>query len=139
VVQDKRSGNEWGLASVNLRQKLVLLALWSLFVGLWYRVYHVTTRPDVTNAATYLTSAISVYGVIVTVWIFHNIAIYRRKGPRTGLRILDYTMTHDHLRSYVHSKTDLKTTQSIMVSVVDGRKTFSEQVVQPTEEPLVSA
>lgn len=124
---------------MNLKQKIVLLALWSLFVGLWYRVYHITTGPDVTNAVTYLSSAISVYSVIVTVWIFHNIAIYRRKGPRTGLRLLDYTMTHDHLRSYVLTKTDLKNTQSIMVSVVDGRKTFTEQIAQPAEEPMVSA
>jgi len=124
---------------MNLRQKLVLLALWSLFVGLWFRVYHITTRPDVTNAITYLSSAISVYGVVITVWIFHNIAIYRRRGPRTGLRILDYTMTHDHLRSYVYTKTDLKNTQSITVNVVDGRKTFTEQVGQPVEEPVASA
>jgi hypothetical protein len=124
---------------MNLKQKIVLLALWSLFVGLWYRVYHVTTGADVTNAVTYLSSAISVYSVIVTVWIFHNIAIYRRKGPRTGLRLLDYTMTHDHLRSYVLTKTDLKNTQSIMVSVVDGRKTFTEQIAQPAEGPMVPA
>jgi hypothetical protein len=123
----------------NLRQKVVLLLLWALFAGLWYRVYYVTTRPDVTNAITYLTSAVSVYGVVITVWIFHNIAIYRRRGPRSGIRVLDYALTHDHLRSYINSKTDLKTTQNIVVSVIDGRKTFSEQVVKPTEDTLVSA
>src|SRR5512138_200735 len=96
-----------------LKQKIVLLALWALFGVLWYRVYYVTTRPDVTNAITYLTSAVSVYSVIVTVWIFHNIAIYRRRGPRSGLRTLDYTLTHDHLRSYINARTDLKETQNI--------------------------
>lgn len=124
---------------MNLKQKIVLLLLWAMFVGLWFRVYHITTRPDVTNAATYLTSAVSVYSVIVTAWILHNIGIYRRKGPRTSYRMLDYTMTHDHLRSYILTKTDLKTTQNIAVNVVDGRKTFSEQVVQATEDTLVSA
>jgi hypothetical protein len=113
--------------------------LWALFAGLWYRVYYITTRPDVTNAITYLTSAVSVYSVIVSVWIFHNIAIYRRRGPRSGIRVLDYTLTHDHLRSYINEKTDLKTTQNIVVSVVDGRKTFTEQVAKPTEDTLVSA
>ena len=123
----------------NLRQKVVLLLLWALFAGLWYRVYYITTRPDVTNAITYLSSAVSVYGVVITVWIFHNIAIYRRRGPRSGIRVLDYALTHDHLRSYINSKTDLKTTQNILVSVIDGRKTFSEQVAKPTEDTLVSA
>jgi hypothetical protein len=125
--------------TLRVRQKLVLVTLWGLFIALWFRVYNITTRPDVTNAITYLSGAISVYGVLVTVWIFHNIAIYRRRGPRTGLRILDYTMTHDHLRSYIHTKTDLKTTQSILVNVVDGRKTFTEQVAQPAEEPVATA
>jgi hypothetical protein len=123
----------------SLKQKLVLVLLWGLFVALWFRVYNITTRPDVTNAAAYLSGAASVYSVLVTIWIFHNIAIYRRRGPRSGVRIIDYTMTHDHLRSYILTKTDLKTTQAILVSVVDGRKTFSEQVGQPTEDKLVSA
>jgi hypothetical protein len=121
---------------MRLKQTIVLALLWALFIGLWYRVYHITTRPDVTNAATYLSSAVSVYSVIVTAWIFHNIAIYRRRGPRTTFRTLDYTMTHDHLRSYILTKTDLKTTQIISVNVIDGRKTFSEQA-QSTEDTLI--
>jgi len=113
--------------------------LWLLFVAMWYRVYRITTLGDVKDAVTYLTAITATYGVLVTVWVLHNIAIYRRKGPRTGLRLLDYTMTHDHLRSYVLTKTDLKNTQSIMVSVVNGRKTFTEQIAQPAEGPMVSA
>ena len=124
---------------MKLKQRIVLVLLWALFVALWYRVYNVTTRPDVTNAATYLTSAVSVYSIIVTAWIFHNIAIYRRRGPRTQFRTLDYAMTHDHLRSYILTKTDLKTTQNIAIHIVDGRKTFSEQVVLPTEDKLITA
>ena len=115
------------------RSRLFLLFLWLSFVGLWYRVYWVTTAPDVTNAVTYLSSVISMYSILVTVWILHNIAIYRRRGPRSHIRVLQFTTTHDQLRSYISTKTDLKTTQAIAVSVVDGRKVFSEQVVQPTE------
>jgi hypothetical protein len=120
------------------RQRLFLSFLWLIFAALWYRVYWVTTAPDVTNAVTYLSSVISTYSILVTAWVLHNIAIYRRKGPRTGVRVLQFTMTHDPLRSYISSKADLKNTQAIAVRVVDGRKTFSEQVTQPTEEILAS-
>jgi hypothetical protein len=120
------------------KQRFVLLALWASFVGLWYRVYFLTTINDVTGAATYLTGTLAVYGLIVSAWILHNIAIYRRKGPRTGLRHLDYVMTHDHLRSYIQTKTNLKDTQSICVNIIEGRKTFSEQVLQPTEDTVAS-
>ena len=121
------------------RQKFFLLFLWVSFAALWYRAYWVTTAPDVTNAITYLSSVISTYSILVTVWVLHNIAIYRRKGPRTNVRILQFSMTHDQLRSYISTKTDLKGTQAIAVSVVDGRKTFSEEVTKPTEEVTVSA
>jgi hypothetical protein len=116
------------------RARLFLVFLWLSFVGLWYRVYWVTTAPDVTNAVTYLSSVISAYSILVTVWILHNIAIYRRKGPRSHTRVLQFTLTHDQLRSYISARTDLKNTQAIAVQVVDGRKTFSQQVVQPSEE-----
>jgi len=115
------------------RQRIFLCFLWLSFVGLWYRVYWVTTAPDVTNAITYLSSVISSYSILVTIWILHNIAIFKRKGPRTNVRMLQFTMTHDQLRSYISARTDLKTAQAIAVSIVDGRKTFSEQVTQPTE------
>ena len=124
---------------MNWRQKLFLILLWLSFGALWYRVYWITTTADVTNAVTYLSSVISAYSILVTAWVLHNIAIYRRKGPRKNTRVLQFTMTHDPLRSYIAARTDLKAAQAISIHVVDGRKTFIEHVAQPTQEILASS
>ena len=121
------------------RQKFFLILLWLSFGALWYRVYWITTASDVSNAVTYLSSVISTYSILVTAWVLHNIAIYRKKGPRKNTRILQFAMTHDPLRSYIAARTDLKEAQAISIHVVDGRKTFSEQVDQPAEEILASS
>lgn len=118
-------------------RRLFVVVLWLGFVFLWLRVYGMTTVRDVTNAMTYLISITSVYGVLVTVWVLHNLALFRRKGPRKGVRILNYVPTHDELRSYVVIKTNLKETQAITVSVAEGRKLFRDSAAE-TEE-LVTA
>jgi hypothetical protein len=100
--------------------------LWLLFVALWYRVYGITTIVDVSNAITYLVVTVSLYGIVVTVWVMHNISIYRKKGARKGVRVLSYAAIHDHLGSYIVAKTDLTQKQSITINVANGRKIFSE-------------
>jgi len=100
--------------------------LWLLFVALWYRVYGITSIVDVTMAITYLIVTISLYGIVVTVWVLHNIAIFRKKGPRTHVRSLTYSAIHDRLGSYIVAKPDVNEKQTLTISVADGRKTFSE-------------
>jgi hypothetical protein len=109
-----------------LARTLVIGLLWLLFVALWYRVYGITTIVDITNAITYLVSVVSVYGLLVTAWVLHNIAIFRRKGPRRGVRMLDYSAIHDKLGSYIVAAGDVKEQKAITVSVSDGRKVFRE-------------
>ena len=111
-------------AGSSLKRKFVLVVLWLGFVGLWYRVRTITGFPDVTDSFSYLVNIISAYGLLVIVWVFHNIAIYRKKGPRQGVRFLNYAATHDALQSYIMRKTDLKRTQTITVNVVNGQKLF---------------
>lgn len=108
-----------------LRSSWVVL-LWLLFAALWYRVYAITTRADVTNAMTYVMVTVLVYGIVMTVWVHHNIAIYRKKGPRRGIRFLAYSAIHDRLGSYIVARDDVRERQAITVSVNEGRKVFSD-------------
>jgi glucan phosphoethanolaminetransferase (alkaline phosphatase superfamily) len=112
-------------------RKLTLLLLWLLFVALWYRVFGITTLQDVKDAATYLGGITVVYTILVTVWILHNLAIYRRKGPRRGVPFLNFASIHDRLGSYIVAPTDIKEKQAITVTVADGRKVFTERTAAP--------
>lgn len=121
---------------MKLIRTLCVLSLWLLFAALWFRVYGITTIVDVTNAITYLVVVISVYAILVTVWVLHNIAIYRKKGPRRSVRFLSYAAIHDRLGSYIVAKEDVKGKQTIRVSVADGRKVFSEALGKRVVETL---
>jgi hypothetical protein len=121
------------------KQRLFLVILWLGFVGLWFRVYYISMPKDITNATIYLTSITLAYGLLVTAWILHNLAIFHRKGPRKNLRFLNHVPTHDELRSYIVAKTDLKATQVITVNVFEGRKLFSDSAAPAAEKELVSA
>ena len=107
------------------RDKVVLALLWLLFVGLWFRVYLVTTVSDVAQAGMLLSGVLVAYCFVVASWVFHNIAIYRRKGPRTGVRMVRYSSIHDSLGHYLRYQTDLRKTQSMAVDIVDNAKVFS--------------
>jgi hypothetical protein len=111
---------------VRLLRGLFLVFLWLVFVALWYRVYGITTVSDITGAITYLTGITAVYAVLVTAWIFHNLAIYRKKGPRKRVILLDFAAIHDRLGSYIVAPPSIKEKQQINVTVSGGRKVFSE-------------
>ena len=104
------------------------MLLWLLFVAMWYRVYRITTLGDVKDAVTYLTAITATYGVLVTVWVLHNIAIYKRKGPRKSAPLLTFSAIHDHLGSYIVAPENVRHKQAITVTVADGQKVFCETV-----------
>jgi hypothetical protein len=115
--------------------KLVLSILWIGFLGLWYRVYTNTSLSDFTDSLTYLATLTAAYCVVVTAWVAHNINIYRKKGPRHGVRLVNYGGTHDALQNYILNRTDLKRTQAIVVRVSEGQKQFLVSANTPQQEP----
>lgn len=121
------------------RDRIVLVLLWLTFVGLWFRVYRITTLADVKRAALVLGIVIGLYFVVVTYWVVHNIAIFRRKGPRKGVRAVPFMSLHDHLRRYLRYRADIKTAQMITVDIVNESKVFTTGPVRQPERPVASA
>jgi hypothetical protein len=115
--------------------RLVVSILWIAFLVLWYRVYTITSISDFTDSLGYLATLTAAYCVVVTAWVAHNINIYRKKGPRHGVRVLNYGGTHDALQNYILNRADLKRTQAIMVRVSDGQKHFLVSASTPQQEP----
>jgi len=113
---------------LRLFRKLTLVLLWLLFVALWYRVYWITTIGDVKDAVAYLAGITAVYGAMVTAWVLHNIALYRKKGERKSPVALGFSAIHDRLDSYIVAPGNVRHKQAITVTVADGRKVFSETV-----------
>jgi hypothetical protein len=104
---------------------VLLTFLWLNFLALWLRVYRITVSSEVIDSALYLGRILSAYGLLVTVWIFHNNRIQEKKGPRRTTRSLSYTPIHDALQNYVSLGIDVRRSQEIVISVRDGRKIFA--------------
>ena len=120
------------------RDRIVLVLLWLTFVGLWFRVYGITTLTDIKRAALLLGIVIGLYCVVVTYWVVHNIAIFRRKGPRKGVREVPFMSLHDHLRRYLRYRADIKVAQTITVDIVNESKVFTAGLVRHHDRPIAS-
>jgi hypothetical protein len=106
----------------SLKSKLLVGVLWLNFIFLWARVYAITSLKDVTDSLNYLTSLILAYGLIVALWIIHNIRIYRAKGPRLRSRTVESSDTRDCMNQQISCVGDVKREQEIVVEVVGGKK-----------------
>jgi hypothetical protein len=111
--------------------------LWLNFIFLWTRVYTITTIKDVTESLTYLTNLILGYGLIVALWIIHNIRIYRAKGPRLISRTVEFSDPRDCMNQPISSVGDILREQEVAVEVVGGEK-FIVAADRTPKEPVLT-
>jgi hypothetical protein len=104
--------------------KLAVGLLWLNFAFLWWRVYHITTIKDVTDSLTYLGDLLTVYALLVAIWVIHNIRIYRHKGPRLRPKWVGFSSTHDCLNQQINRDVDVEHEQEIIVDVIRAEKFF---------------
>ena len=119
------------------KANLVVGLLWLNFVALWVRVYTITTVTDVRDSITYIGHFGVAYTVLVTLWIFHNIRIFRHKGPRLGQRVIPFSGTHDSLNQPIYEAAGVRRDQEIVVEVIEGRKFFLHSSGSP-DDPLLT-
>jgi len=113
-------------APVSLTLKIALLLLWLNFPVLWYRANQLSGPGDGVGSVIFLSGMMGVYGIVVGVWIFHNIRIWKKKGPRRTLRVVPFSATHDVLNRPILHTIPLTQGQNIHVAVVAERKIFSD-------------
>jgi hypothetical protein len=110
----------------SLTLKIALVLLWLNFPFLWYRADQLSVVGDAADTAVFLSGMIGFYGILVGVWIFHNIRIWKKKGPRRALREVPFAATHDVLKRPIVNTVPLTQGKNIHVAVVDDRKIFSD-------------
>jgi hypothetical protein len=80
-----------------VRYWIVGLLGWGAFVIGWWRVFARTTRPFSAGAIVLLAGCTIAILVATVLWVQHNKAIYRRRGPRTSVPVVHHEYTHDRL------------------------------------------
>jgi hypothetical protein len=107
------------------------VASWAAFLTLWWML----VRDGRVPAAALRSTAVelgAVAGLVLAVtgwWVRHNIAIYRRKGPRTGVTSAPARTDRDTLGRPVRwefggRKGDDVRAPHVVVDVVAGEKTY---------------
>ena len=117
--------------------KILVGLLWLNFVFLWGRVYQITTLRDVTDSVAYLANLLTVYGLLVAIWVIHNIRIYRNKGPRLRPKWLGFSSTRDCLNQQINRTIDVEREQEIIVDVVHAEK-FFRTAAEPVKKPALT-
>jgi hypothetical protein len=127
----ERSKSTW-------KAKVFLTLLWLNFAGLWARVLSDTTVQDASISLEYVGKLMGVYTLLIALWIFHNIRIFKNKGPRQSVRVVPYVITVDTLQRSISRHGNL-TGQEITVDVVGGQKVFRDHTVTtPRREPVLT-
>jgi hypothetical protein len=103
-----------------------LVALgWALFIASWIKVGRGVTGDTVVSTLL-LVVGVTVLSLSVTIlWIAHNLSIFRRKGPRTNARDIDFEFDKDFLGRDLDADWDVVGRSSkILVGVREDFKSF---------------
>lgn len=109
------------------RHLAVMVLPWLLMAVLWVRVLRAGP------AALVLPSGLIAVCAVVTValtaaWIAHNLAIYREKGPRTGLPAVELAYDHDWTGRRVLADWDaVRAARVVVVAAGEADKRFLPQ------------
>ena len=76
-----------------LLHTLIALLGWAVFGYWWTVVFARVSGSEVRFTVIFVLISLVLSIAITGLWVFHNLSIFRRKGPRTGVReaVLDYS------------------------------------------------
>jgi hypothetical protein len=98
--------------------------LWLGFVGFWARVFQQTRFEDVARSLGLLTGLGALYGIIVAIWVGHNISLARRRNRRQATETITVFPSHDYLGLPVEIHSNLVSEQEIEIRIVNGVKQY---------------
>ena len=102
---------------------LIALCGWILFVYWWHRVIPQITRRDASAAAIFIASTFVVTLVVTLVWVYYNIKLFRRKGPRRRLPDVPENRDVDFLGRSIDRPDDVSLLKAhVIVIAVDGER-----------------
>jgi hypothetical protein len=90
-------------------------------------VFQQTQVHDVAASLGLLLGLGAIYGVIVAIWVGHNISLARRRNRRKATENITIFPSHDYLGLPVEVRSNLTAEQEIEIRIVDGIKRYSAQ------------
>ena len=125
AVPARPAGSVERSTSRDLVHGVFLVGAWALILVLWVRVLR-GTSPDVLLLAGGSVLVCGIGSVAATrVWIAHNVAIHRRKGPRGAVPEVALEYVHDGVgRAVAAAWPDVRAAGIVVVCASPARKVF---------------
>ena len=76
---------------------LIASAGWALFLYWWWIVFHRVSRHEVRFTVLFVAVALLLIVLVTAIWAWHNVRIFKRKGPRTRVREVSPDYSHDRV------------------------------------------
>ncbi len=106
---------------------LITIVGWLLFLYWWWLVFHRVSRQEVRFTALFIAISLAIIVLVTLAWAWHNLRIFKRRGPRQNNREAKADFSHDGVgRNVVYPPggIDLKTAPVVRVRFVEGEKRY---------------
>lgn len=120
---------------------LLLFPFWAAFFwGWWFILFH-WPRTELIVSLRLLAFSGSLCGIVITLWIHHNIAIFKRKGPRREVKQISMTLASDVLgRPLVLARPGVLCESWVVVDLENGRKVYgAAPLASPDPERVLTS
>ena len=74
---------------------LITLGGWLLFGYWWWIVFHRVSGHEVRFTALFIAASLAIIVLATLAWAWHNLRIFKRRGPRTHVRETTPDFSHD--------------------------------------------
>jgi hypothetical protein len=115
-----------GVTIKDILHALLTFLTWVLFVTWWNQVIPQVTVEDASMAFLAILLTVLICSVLTLLWVWYNVGIFQRKGPRKNLPSVSEEREADYLgRRLDHPGYDfLKNAPIVFVSREEDRKIF---------------
>ena len=113
---------------------LLAIAGWVLFGYWWWIVFQRVSRQEVRFTAIFIALSLLAIVLVTLLWAWHNLRIYKRKGPRLKVREATSDFAHDGVGravTFAPDGPDRFTAPVVYVRWTDDGKRYDPAVAMP--------
>jgi hypothetical protein len=104
----------------------IALAAWGVFVWAWYIVFYKRTAQQTLQGLMVLGVFLAGMNVITLIWVWHNLRLYRRKGPRRAVPVVREDWSADFFGRRISSEwAAIREADIVDVTVTEVDKVYS--------------
>lgn len=104
---------------------VVLLIGWCIYFWFLYRVVKYSSK-DLIDVGYFVLICFIVLPLTIYSWIIHNVNIFKRKGPRTNVRLANEVYEQDWLGTPVHLNIeDVRKASVVIIEITPQGKYFN--------------